>query len=380
VLTADFPMIELERPEERAGPSDSKGAGNYVITLVKGGDVLDEAPLLWRDTLPERFVRDHEQPLATPAMEIFCLTDVLIHGPGWASNENTVLFDPCIYPGYCRDRYRSQGIEYPFDADLSQLTEHRYQAGWHVSHFQTYIYGHWLLEMMPKLLAIQEFLRRWPEYTSMPVFMPCIFPEFVYAHTASLLPNVPIVTYDPRSEYIRGERIFMPTWGKDHVYNHWIAEKSDNMPSALVSGMPKQIFVSRRLKSSFRALDNLKEMEDIAIGEGLTVVYPVDLTFSGQIALFQNATIVAGEYSSALHNAIFSPAGTLVIALNWINACQSRIARLKRHRIGYVMPASGGEVLYLGDGSIQHYAIDPANFRAKLREAMGAQSHCALRS
>ena len=363
-------MVDLERPEEIFTPPEDDKAESWVITLCKGGEPLDDAPLLWRDTLPERLIGDHEQALVTPALEIFCIANTVLHGPGWVSKDDNVLFEKAIYPGYCRDWYRNGRIYNAVARDRSRLIERRYRAGWHVTHFNCGVYGHWLLEIMPKLLAIQEFLRRWPEYLSMPIFMPSIFPEFVYAHTRTLLPHVPVITYDPQFECIRTDRVFMPTWGADHVYNQWIGEQTDKVLSTPVPGMPKRIFVSRRLRSTFRALDNLTELEEIAVQEGLTILHPGDHTLERQIAVFQNAEMVVGEYGSALHNALFSPQGTLVIALNWINACQSRIARLKKHRIGYLLPTSGAEIVFSHDAQFQHYAIDPDEFRAKLREAM----------
>ena len=364
------PMIELERPEERSEPGDPAGPRDSVITLLKGGTGLDEAPLMWRDTLPERLVRDHEQPLIAPPVEVFCLTNLLLHGPGWAEKEGSVLFEPSIYPGYCRDWYARDRTYNATGASLSRLAERRQRLGWHITHVNCRVYGHWLTEVMPKLLVIEEFLRRWPGYASMPILMPSIFPEFVYAHTRTLLPHVPIVTYDPQTEYIRCERMFMPTWGTDHVFNSWVGEQVDRIRSATEPTLPKRIFVSRRSRSVTRVLDNQKELESMAMQEGLTIVCPEDYSFPRQIALFRNATMIVGEFGSALHNAIFSRAGTLVIALNWLNAVQSRIARLKGHRIGYVLPTSGAEVLLSPDGSVQHYSIDPATFRSRLREAM----------
>jgi capsular polysaccharide biosynthesis protein len=364
------PVIDLERPEERPGPGDSGDPRDCVITLLAGGTRLDEAPLMWRDSLPERLVRDHEQPSIAPPVEVFCLSDLVLQGPGWVGREKGLLFEPSIYPRYCRDWYTSGRIYNATETNLSRLTERRQRLGWHISHFNCGVYGHWLTEVMPKLLVIEEFLRRWPRYASMPILMPSIFPEFVYAHTRTLLPHVPIATYDPRKEYIRCERMFMPTWGRDHVFNPWVGEQVDRIRSAPDPEMPQRIFVSRRSKSVVRALDNQQELESIAMQEGLTIVHPEDYSLPRQIALFRNAAMVVGEFGSALHNAVFSRAGTLVIALNWLNDIQSRIARLKGHRIGYILPTSGAEVLLKLDGTVQHYAIDPVTFRSRLREAM----------
>ena len=47
-------MVDLERPEEIFTPAEDDRAESWVITLFKGGETLDDALLLWRDTLPER--------------------------------------------------------------------------------------------------------------------------------------------------------------------------------------------------------------------------------------------------------------------------------------------------------------------------------------
>ena len=361
-------MVQLERPGERSSPAEF-GHGSYVVTLFSGGETLPASPLLWRESLPERLVLDHEQPLVTPAVEVFCLSDAIVSGSGWLRIGEHAVFNPSIYPRYCRVWYENNRVP-DVGADLFRLTERRYPAGWHVCHFNCGVYGHWLSEVMPKLLALREFLRRWPQYRSMPVFMPTVFPPFVYAHTRALLPDVPIVTFNPRAEYIRSDQTFLPTLGIDHVYNGSLCGQLDDLRATPDSSLPRRIFVSRRSRSPFRELDNLRELEEIAVQEGLTAVYPEDYPFEGQIALFRGATMVVGEYGSALHNALFSPRGTLVFALNWINACQSRIARLRGHRIGYVLPSSGAEVVYSFGAPFRHYTVDPAVFRDRLHEAV----------
>jgi len=109
----------------------------------------------------------------------------------------------------------------------------------------------------------------------------------------------------------------------------------------------------------------------------LTVVYPEDCAFETQIGLFQNAVTVVGEFGSGLHNAIFSAPGTIVVALNWINPIQSRIARLRGHRIGYLLPTTGTEVLFTPDAPRRHYEIDPGRFRASLREVVAGDALAA---
>jgi len=366
----DLPMVDLGRPAAWTNPADAPDKEDCVATLFTGGEPSSESPLLWRETLPEVVIRDHERPLVAPPVEVFCLADVVLFGAGWISRSARVLFEPTVYPDHCREWYRNRRIYNDPSVDRSTLTERRYRAGWHVSHFNCGIYGHWLGEVVPKLLVIREFLRRWPRFMEMPIFMPSVFPSFVYEHTRDLLPHVPIVTYEPQSEFIRSERMYLPTWGLDYVYNPWIADQTDSIGQTAARGPANRIFISRRRQSIFRTLENLKELETIAGEEGLTVVYPEDHAFMDQIGWFHNAELIVGEYGGALHNAIFAPRGATVIALNWVNAYQSRIARLKGHRLGYIMPASGDAILFRPEAPLQHYTIDPAVFRARLRTVL----------
>ena len=69
---------------------------------------------------------------------------------------------------------------------------------------------------------------------------------------------------------------------------------------------------------------------------------------------------MAGEFGSALHNTIFSPPGTQVIAVNFFNHYQSAIARVRRQRIAFVPPE---------DGTFRHWRLTanlPRKFRADL--------------
>ena len=375
--SARLPIADLERPPSADVPPVPGSGTAAVVTLFPGGAPTPGSPLLFRGGTPADLVADHEQPLPAPPLEVFCLPDATLHGAGWVSRDGRVLFDPAIQPGYCLQWYRENRIYNDQDADLDRLVQRRYRSGWHVVHFNCGVYGHWLAEVMPKLFAIAEFLRRWPAFHGMPLFMPAVFPNYVYAHTREILPVVPIVTYDPQRETIHAGQLHLPTWGVDHAYHGFVARQCDALFADAVPDAPRpRIFVSRRRQSAFRTLDNAAEIEAIAREEGLAVVYPEDHSLREQVAIFRHARLVAGEFGSALHNAIFSPAGTTVLALNWINAYQSRIARLKGHRIGYLLPESGEAVLFDPDAPtrMQHYAIDPATFRARLREAIGASS------
>jgi capsular polysaccharide biosynthesis protein len=72
--------------------------------------------------------------------------------------------------------------------------------------------------------------------------------------------------------------------------------------------------------------------------QGFHTIYPESLPWADQVALFSYSGIeaIVSEYNSALHNAIFTPSGAKVIALNRLNNYQDHIASFAKHRIGYV--------------------------------------------
>lgn len=85
------------------------------------------------------------------------------------------------------------------------------------------------------------------------------------------------------------------------------------------------------------------------------------------MAAFAGAKLIVGEFGSALHNAIFSPKGTTVLGMNHINSCQTRIAQLRRHRIGYILPADGPLGFDRSLSSVRRgYRINAGEFASRL--------------
>ena len=135
---------------------------------------------------------------------------------------------------------------------------------------------------------------------------------------------------------------------------------------------PTFIFVSRRRQSNLPPFESAAAIEAIAREEGLAVVYPEDFSLREQVTLFRQARLIVGEYGGALHNAIFAPRGATVVALNRIDVVQSRIARLKGHRIGFLLPKNGEAGMVDPKAPWRHGAIDPATFSSRLRESIAA--------
>jgi O-antigen biosynthesis protein WbqL len=135
-------------------------------------------------------------------------------------------------------------------------------------------------------------------------------------------------------------------------------------------GWPDAVFVSRRAlpRGSYRHLSNAAALERTAEALGLSIVHPQHMNWYDQVSLFANCRLLAGEFGSGLHNAIFSPAGTRVVTLNWIVDVQSRIANFRQQQVGYILPSDGQPRGYSIEPTMTEvpYEIDVDEFAARL--------------
>jgi capsular polysaccharide biosynthesis protein len=98
-----------------------------------------------------------------------------------------------------------------------------------------------------------------------------------------------------------------------------------------------KLFISRRIlgddsNTGGRSCANEGMLCQIAAEEfGYTIVAPETFPWKDQIQLFRSARMVAGLFGSALHNTIFSRAGTRVGAIGPLNAMQSEIGAIRGH-------------------------------------------------
>lgn len=364
-------MTRLNRP---ASANDLLSCENELRHVVHpGGDILHAQPLLWGSiSLPQQVVALHNQTYKTPDLSISSFNSIAIYGRNWlkrTSNNEPILTDEA-FPFYCR-YYFEQHYDPSSRQDLSALIPIDITICWSILNFNCQIYGHWLLEGFPKLLTIKEFVASQPKAKSIPLVIPDVFPQFIEDCIRTILPNIPILRYSPTTHFVNADKLLLPSWGENYIYNL----QTKKYLSALVNGYKdtsstSAIYVARKSQSAWRCMENASEIEDIASLNGFAIVYPEDLSFAEQIRLFSSARIIAGEYCSALHNTFFSPSGTKVLSLNWINSCQSAIAAFRQHFIGYQMPIGGEIVTNTNTSQLKLFGIDPKLFEKKIRQIM----------
>lgn len=181
------------------------------------------------------------------------------------------------------------------------------------------IYGHWLLDILPKYLNIQstqeELVRLLLQNRPQP---------FVYELLA--LVGVSRETLIFMEDY-EGEALLLldssETRDFDFIDVEAISRLVQKFPDktsiSSQDELPKRIFISRSAvdKSGInsRSLINREIIEDIFKSFDFDIFHPEKHSVDMQIRMFRNADLVAGEAGSGLHNSVFMKSGTTIINL-----------------------------------------------------------------
>jgi capsular polysaccharide biosynthesis protein len=93
----------------------------------------------------------------------------------------------------------------------------------------------------------------------------------------------------------------------------------------------------REERSDYRILTNEMAIENHMARRGFEVVHLEHLEWFNQVFLLAKSQVIVGEFCSALHNAIFAPIGSSVVAINYVNEVQDMIAAARNQQIDYVL-------------------------------------------
>jgi len=197
-------------------------------------------------------------------------------------------------------------------------------------------YGHWLLEMLPKIKLCSE---HFPIININYFYTPNL--NNFHKETLSIL-NIKnnqiidskryrhiqadeIIAVDHPSYYkgfIKDQFKFQPTWVMD-----WLKETF--LPHAKKFDSNKKIFIDRTDSSSKHCqFKNEKEVSNYLIKKGFVKYQLTKLTFLETVYLFNNAEIIVGAHGAALVNLIFCLPKTKIIEIKPITQTQTVFERL----------------------------------------------------
>lgn len=346
------------------------------------------APLLFPEFANAQILEQHRWgPVQTQGIGLALLPDALVSGKSLVGDEQSLFELGPLVPTYV-DNYLRRGERDVGDTSLAHKSQ-RFLPGVSIvlTHWNCDVYGHWLLEGLPKLLLLRRLGHLLPNPRIVVPHAPAPLPHRVASRLLRrgppsdamhhvrrwvdvVLPGATLETYDPRHEYLQCEGLLSPTTLFSSPTFHFHPELVALLGALPVAPapLPQRLYITRKRASHYREMANAAEIEAIAAAQGLTLVAPETLSLAEQIRLFASATLIVGEFGSAMHNALFSPRGATVLCLNWINALQSRIAQVKEQRIGYLLPDHGAPVMHVVGAGKASYRVDPEVFRRCLSQ------------
>ena len=239
------------------------------------------------------------------------------------------------------------------------------------------IWGHWLLDFLPRLAIAREVLGGGLDAFVIP--MPGDIPDWIPQMMQFFcgVPDGQIVRYDRQHQSVLCPQACLPTVAHNNYFLHsFLREFYGRFASAVPPDMPRRFCVSRKSfgqtrHSVVRVFREEAYFEEVAERFGYVPVYPETLSLQAQVDLFAHATSIAGQYGSGIHSALFSPPGTLVGQFCMPNAIQSRIAGLCGHRMGYLIPdmdendAAGVRILSVNHAAIDRFFTELASFEQR---------------
>ena len=284
----------------------------------------------------------------TPDVGVYCLPDGLYHPRGMVmADTQTVLSAPELMPQYWRNAVeegRIVGVDRPGGTERVDRPVIACVTPGFLS------FGHILLETLPRLWLARRVLGD--------AFSGCLIPlhQRFPGWAAKLLQTVAgareeqFVRCEDNGIMLRTPMLIAP--GMLHADFHWhpmASDYFDGLEAAPRPDLPREFAIRRPRQiadagaANRRVTDGIDEVEALFERRGLPLISPERLAFSEQVALFRQATLVVGEYGSALHGTIFSPASTRVLCLGFDSDVQTKIAAFRGQRMAYVRKAADVE-------------------------------------
>lgn len=345
--------------------------GDTRVMLAKGGERVDAPPSLW----PVASIAPFEGGNTTD-MVLYKFQDVRVVGPGIVLRDDGALNPPgCVHPyvpqwiaeGWLAGRFQDFAEVTP---DLPML---EMETAFVPLHFNMSVYGHFLLEIVPRLMVIRRLAEQGFRY---PILLFGGGWPWIAQIMEIICPDNPIVRFDPRRQGVRLRNALLPPMGFHKTYLYHATMRESLQAFAAQAPVPEvagpRLFIVRDKPTSFRFLSNHDALRDLCREFGFVAVAPEALTWPEQAGLFHQAEIVVGEFTSSLHNTVFCRPGTRVVAFNRMSGIQDAIGASFGHRTGYLMPPDGRVRQFERNWTErQDFEISVAELRERLESLCG---------
>jgi capsular polysaccharide biosynthesis protein len=233
-------------------------------------------------------------------------------------------------------------------------------------------WGHWLVDFLPRLWVLREAGFALAElHFLLPQDLPPFARELLQLCGIT---DAQVVTYDHWRELIHTDLLLMPTGLRTAnrlapcfagATAFWTGQVRENLGLKVDGGGEgAALYLSRDASPQGRKLQNRTIVAAVMAENSLRTVCPETLSVAEQVALFSGAGLIVGEYGSGLHNSVFSPASTAVIALRGTSRhpdfVQTGIATALGQDLGYVFGITDG-----GEAE-QSFSVDPVLLKSAM--------------
>lgn len=201
-------------------------------------------------------------------------------------------------------------------------------------------YSHWILEILPRLAALEVF----PSLRKVKILLPEKLNGFQRDSLVAF--GISAKVLHP----IQGWRqhlakVFVPTYPAAGGYSRrqieWLRETLPRVLKISPSGEPsRKLYISREDAES-RRVTNHEELERYLRQEGFETIVPGKMTLREQVQTFGEASAILAPHGAACVNMIFAPPGARVIELlpvSYQHPMFEIIARLSGHRYSRICP------------------------------------------
>jgi capsular polysaccharide biosynthesis protein len=347
------------------------------LTLAPSILPLPQLPM-WCSIEPHPvLVEDHEDYPPPPGVAAYALRDASIIGQGFVVHGNRFVYLPDCFPGYMQGDVNSGAIAGHIRLLRPDAWAMRREV--RIDHpvscpvHWNFVYGHFLLEMLPRLAGLALLRRLGVHFT---LALPAGLADWAKDIAALYFAPGETLWFQPETDIIVAPSILLTSMMHEKynfhpAFNEMLLDLKARVgvrPEPELRSAPprpeRRLYLSRREVGYNDRLLNAEEIEAAAAELGFEIVHPQKLSFAEQVRLFDTATVVMGEATSALHNTLFSRTGTKVISLNAFSWYQNSISRLRQQPLAYVAPDDGHFRHWRIMGNLERrYRIDPATLR-----------------
>ncbi len=293
------------------------------------------------------FTHVHGQQADVPPLGCHLIRDAEITGHGYVFSAGRLVTQDVYLHGVARDEIAARPDLLPG----SSPARHGLRIDQPVIEILgpgSPVYGHWLVDFLPRAAIAREVLGD--------AFHDCLIPlprdlpdwtvELLVRFTGFRPENA--LRYDPGAEFLSCARLCVPTFGHaagGYFFHSFVRDFYARFVPHRPATRSRRLCLSRRnfehqTRGVLKGFAQRLHMEQAAVQRGFEIVCPEELSFADQVARFAEAGIVLGEYGSALHNTLFSPARTIIGSVRYPNSVQTRIAGLMGQDVLYLIPDS----------------------------------------